>query len=52
MAVAQSRRGQGKFEVLIKTQELAMYTVRICSNPKTFDPINTDQYYKNLWKET
>ena len=39
MAVAESRRGQGKFEVLIKTQELAMYTVRICSNPKTFDPM-------------
>ena len=35
--VPESRRGHGKFEVLTKANDLAVYTIRIASNPKTFD---------------
>ena len=37
MSVPESRRGHGKFEVLVKANDLAVYTIRIASNPKTFD---------------
>ena len=38
MAVNESERGQGKFDVLIKANELAVYTIRITKNPKVFLP--------------
>lgn len=38
MAVNESERGHGKFEVLIKANDLACYTMRITKNPKIFLP--------------
>lgn len=36
MSVVKSKRGKSKFEVLIKANELAAFTIRICSNEKNF----------------
>lgn len=38
MAVPETQRGVGKFDVLIKANNLAVYTVRITKNPKNFAP--------------
>lgn len=38
MAVPESKRGHGKFEVTVKAKELTAYTLQITSNEKTFDP--------------
>lgn len=38
MAVPESQRGENKFEVLVKAQQLTVYTIRICTNPKIFLP--------------
>lgn len=38
MAVPETQRGTGKFEVLIKANDLAVYTMRITKNPKNFPP--------------
>ena len=44
MSVPESKRGHSKFEVLINANELAIYTIRITSNPKTF----SEQYKSAL----
>ena len=36
MSVVKSKRGKSKFEVLVKANELAAFTIRICSNEKNF----------------
>lgn len=36
MSVVKSKRGRSKFEVLVKANELAAFTIRICSNEKNF----------------
>jgi len=36
MSVVQSKRGQGELEVLTKARELATYTIKICTNEKSF----------------
>jgi len=36
MSVVKSKRGQGKLTVYTRTNELAIYTVTICSNEKHF----------------
>ena len=38
MSVNESERGKGKFDVLIKANGLAVYTIRITKNPKIFLP--------------
>ena len=38
MSVPESERGHGKFEVLVKANDLAVYTMRITKNPKVFMP--------------
>ena len=38
MSVNESERGKGKFDVLIKANDLAVYTIRITKNPKIFLP--------------
>lgn len=38
MAVPESKRGAGKFDVLIKANDLTVYTIRITKNPKNFVP--------------
>ncbi len=38
MSVNESERGRGKFDVLIKANDLAVYTIRITKNPKVFLP--------------
>lgn len=38
MSVNESERGKGKFDVLIKANDLAVYTIRITKNPKVFLP--------------
>lgn len=38
MSVPEGKRGEGKFEVLIKTRDLAAYTINICCNENTFKP--------------
>ena len=38
MAVPESKRGTGKFDVLIKANDLTVYTIRITKNPKNFAP--------------
>lgn len=38
MAVPEAQRGVGKFDVLIKANNLAVYTMRITKNPKNFAP--------------
>ena len=38
MSVPETQRGTGKFEVLIKANDLAVYTMRITKNPKHFPP--------------
>lgn len=38
MAVPAGERGHGKFEVLVKAQELAAYTLKITKNKKVFLP--------------
>lgn len=38
MSVNESERGRGKFDVLIKANDLAVYTIRITKNPKIFLP--------------
>ena len=38
MSVPESKRGHGKFEVLTKANELAVYTIRITKNQKVFKP--------------
>ena len=40
MSVPESRRGHGKFEVCVRANQLAIYTIQICSNKKVF----TEQY--------
>ena len=36
MSVVASKRGEGKLLVLTKANELAVYTIRICSNERNF----------------
>ena len=36
MSVVKYKRGKSKFEVLVKANELAAFTIRICSNEKNF----------------
>lgn len=36
MSVVKSKRGKSRFEVLVKANELAAFTIRICSNEKNF----------------
>jgi hypothetical protein len=38
VSVNESERGKGKFDVLIKANDLAVYTIRITKNPKIFLP--------------
>lgn len=38
VAVPESKRGVGKFDVLIKANDLTVYTIRITKNPNTFAP--------------
>lgn len=38
VAVPETERGKGKFDVLIKANDLAVYTIRICKNEKVFLP--------------
>lgn len=38
MAVAEGERSQSKLEVIVKTLDLATYTIRITNNPKVFLP--------------
>lgn len=38
MSVPESERGHGKFEVLVKANELATYTIRITKNKNIFLP--------------
>jgi len=38
VSVPESERGKGKFDVLIKANDLATYTIRITRNPKVFLP--------------
>ena len=38
MSVPETERGKGKFDVLIKANDLATYTIRITKNPKVFLP--------------
>lgn len=38
VAVPESKRGTGKFDVLIKANDLTVYTIRITKNPKNFAP--------------
>jgi len=46
MSVVQGKRGENKLEVFVKARNLSVYTTRICSNQKTFDP----QYYSTTNK--
>lgn len=39
MAVPASDRGESKFELLVKANALAVYTLQITSNAKVFDPV-------------
>ena len=41
MAVPEMLRGEGKFTLLIKAQELATYTIKIVANEKVFNPLYT-----------
>lgn len=36
MSVVKSKRGEGKLVVITKSNELAVYTIKICSNEKHF----------------
>ena len=36
MSVVKSKRGEGQLLVLSKANELATYTIKICSNEKNF----------------
>lgn len=36
MSVIESQKGENKFEVLIKSRNLASYTINICDNDKVF----------------
>lgn len=36
MSVPESERGHGKFVVLVKANDLAIYTIKIAKNPKVF----------------
>ena len=36
MSVVKSKRGQGKLEILTKSRELTAYTIKICTNEKSF----------------
>ena len=36
MSVIKSKRGQGQLEVLTQARELATYTIKICTNEKSF----------------
>ena len=36
MSVVKSKRGEGKLVVITKSNELAVYTIKICSNEKNF----------------
>lgn len=38
MSVVEEKRRKGKLEVIIKTLELANYTIQITANEKVFDP--------------
>ena len=38
MSVPEGQRSKGKLEVLIKANELAVYTIQICTNQKVFKP--------------
>lgn len=38
MSVPEGKRGESKFEVILKAQELAEYTIQICCNPNVFLP--------------
>ncbi len=37
-SVPESKRGERKMEVFTKANDLAMYTIKICNNPKVFLP--------------
>jgi len=38
MSVPEGKRGEGKFEVLVKARNLFTYTLQICCNTNVFDP--------------
>lgn len=38
MSVPEGQRGQSKFAVLVKAQQLCIYTIKICNNKKIFLP--------------
>lgn len=38
MSVPETQRGEGKFNVLVKAQELCVYTIQICCNQNIFLP--------------
>lgn len=38
MSVPEGKRGEGKFEVLMKARDLATYTIQICTNENIFLP--------------
>lgn len=38
MSIPESQRGEGRFAVLIKAQQLAIYTIKICCNKNVFLP--------------
>ena len=38
MSVVESKRSPGKLEVIVKAECLVVYTIKICSNEKTFPP--------------
>ncbi len=42
MSVPEGLRGKSTFGVSIKANELASYTMKICMNPKVFDPVYND----------
>ena len=44
MAVPESKREENKLQVLLDAQSLAAYTLRICKNPKVFDPEYRDAF--------
>lgn len=46
MSVEVSKRGRSKFEILVKADSLAVYTLRICSNENNF-PARYDKAITN-----
>ena len=52
MSVPEGKRGEGKFEVLLKARDLTAYTIHICSNEKIFLPQYQTALTNDIIKES